>query len=338
MRPELKLQILRLVESSPFSMRETLGRLDVTVSTYYRWRNRFRRHGLSGLRDRSPSTGRVWNALLPEEREKIFKVADEEPEWSPREVACHITDHHGFSVSEATVYRILKRAGLVKPREVKTFPAGPEYTVKTKRRNQMWQTDATYLLVKNWGWYYLISILDDFSRRILAWRLQSFQNADAFSEVVELACEAAGLEHVPQTRRPLLLSDNGSALISQPFGDYLETKGLGHIFASPYHPQTNGKSERYHRSCKERVNLVVWETPGELEHAIAQFIAYYNSERYHEALGNVTPDDVYFGRKESILVRRAQLKKETFVKRKEHNAHRPWPQSVAAPGSITQGG
>ena len=85
--PEQKLQILRLVESSPFGVRETLGRLDVSVSTCYRRRHRFRHHGLTGLRDRSSFKARVWNELLPEERDKILEVADQEPEWSPREVA-----------------------------------------------------------------------------------------------------------------------------------------------------------------------------------------------------------------------------------------------------------
>jgi transposase InsO family protein len=328
MRPEQKLGILRHVESSPLPVRTTLARLDVPVSTYYRWRGLFRRSGITGLRDRSSFKGAVWNELLAEEREKVLEVADREPEWSPREIALHITDKHGFSVSESTVYRVLKRVGLVKPREVKTFPAGPEYTVKTRRPNQMWQTDATYLLVKNWGWYYLISILDDYSRRVLAWRLQSWQNADAFSEVVELAFEMTGMDRVPVPKRPKLLSDNGSALISRPFGDYLEARGVGHILASPYHPQANGKIERYHRSCKEQVNLVVWETPGQLEGEIRRFIDYYNSERYHEALGNVTPDDVYFGRKESILVRRARIKVQTLARRRERNNRKPWPHEA----------
>jgi len=312
MRPEQKLQILRAVESSPFSVRDALARLDVPVSTYYRWRHRFRRQGITGLRDGSSFNGSVWNQLLPQEREKVLTVADQEPGWSPREIACHITDHYGISVSEATVYRLLKRAGLVKPREVKTFPAGPEYSVKTARPNQQWQTDATYLLVKNWGWYYLISVLDDFSRRILAWRLQSCQDAGAFSEVVELACEATGMNQCPPFQRPKLVSDHGAALISKPFGDYLEAKGLGHILASPYHPQTNGKIERYHRSCKEQVNLIVWETPAELEGEIADFVHYYNAQRYHEALGNVTLDDVYFGRRDAILARRAWVKQWTL--------------------------
>ena len=324
MHPEQKLNILRHMEFSGLSVRKSLQLLDVPVSTYYRWRANFRQFGLEGLRDKTSSKSKGWNRLLPEERDAILAVARQHPQWSSREVACFITDSKGFSVSESTVYRMLKRLHLVKPREVKTFPAGSEYTCKTTRPNEQWQTDSTYILVKNWGWYYLISVLDDYSRKILAWRLQYCQDAAAFSEVIELACEATGMDSVPIDDRARLLSDNGPALISKPFGDYLETKGLGHIFASPFHPQTNGKIERYHRSLKETIHLVVWETPDELEGQINDFIEHYNTRRYHEALGNVRPDDVYFGRKESILRKRAETKKLTLARRKNYNMDNTW--------------
>ncbi len=321
MSPQEKLQILRAVQAaSPVSVGEALSRLDVSPSTYYRWRKRFESQGVAGLQDKTTREGRTWNRILPEEREKIFEVAMLYPEWSSREIACYVADSCGFTVSESTVFRLLKKQGWIKPREVRTFPAGPEYKIKTTRPNQQWQTDATYLLVKNWGWYYLISILDDYSRKILAWRLQDSMDAHAFADVVEDACEAAGLDAIPPTvTKPRLVTDRGPALISVIFGDYLEAKGIGHILASPYHPQTNGKIERYHRTAKERVNLLVWEAPDALRDEIARFIRFYNERRYHEALGNVTPDDVYYGRREGILQRRRQLQQRTVQRRKQVN-------------------
>ena len=335
-----KMEMLRVAMGSNTSIRKTLDALDLPKSTYYRWRYKWRQMGLMGLRDTCPKRSGSWNTLTPRQRSTIIDIATLNLDWPCRQISLYITDHEGFSVSKSTVYRILKAEGLMAERQIKTFPAGDEYFAKPQRVNEQWQTDATYLKVDLWGWQYLISVLDDYSRRILAWQLKGSMTADDFSDVVELAYEAAGMTTVADDRKPRLLSDRGSALISETFGLYLEQKGIGHILASPYHPQTNGKIERYHRSLKEKIQLQVWEHPDHLEQEIARFVAWYNSQRYHEALGNITPDDVYFGRKEAILKKRQALKEETIRTRREynqkHHANRTSKSSRLPMGSASQ--
>ncbi|MGB2960051.1 MAG: integrase core domain-containing protein, partial [Bacteroidota bacterium] len=101
--------------------------------------------------------------------------------------------------------------------------------------------------------------------------------------------------------------------------DYLQDRGMGHTRGAPYHPMTQGKIERFHRSMKNEIRLQHYYLPEELEQEINRFIEYYNNERYHESLNNVTPADVYFGRYQEVITRREQLKRETMKHRRLHN-------------------
>jgi len=193
---------------------------------------------------------------------------------SPRQLALRITDTEGLYISESTVYRVLKQEGLIKPAEVVGFKAAKEYHRKTKRPNELWATDCAHLKVVGWGWYYMVTVIDDFSRFILACKLQLDMTADSLIDVVQEAIDLTGITNVPVKDRTVLLSDNGSGYLSRKSGVYLRLVCLRHIIASPYHPQTNGKIERYHRTMKREVNLLPYETPTDLEEAIRSFVHY----------------------------------------------------------------
>jgi putative transposase len=124
--------------------------------------------------------------------------------------------------------------------------------------------------------------------------------------------------------RPRLLSDNGPCYVSGELRKFLEQKQMEHTRGAPYHPMTQGKIERYHRSLKNLVLLQNYAFPWDLEREIGRFVDYYNHQRYHESLDNVTPADVYFGRAKEVLTRREEIKRQTLeARRRQHDQSLP---------------
>ena len=322
MSAEKKREMIELVRRAPQAKRRTIAELGLSRSTFYRWQRRYRDQGEAGLVDRKPEPGAVWNRLRPQEQTVILETALQMPDLSPRELACQVTDHAGFTVSEASVYRVMKRHGLNRSITLVGFPAGNEFRVKTTAPNQLWQSDASYFFVVGWGWYYSIEVLDDFSRLVLASDLKPDMTANSISDVVEQAVAFTGLRQVPVEDRTKLLSDHGSGYLARIFEEYLRMLSIRHIYCAPHHPQTNGKIERFHETLKARMNLLVYTSPEELRRTMQAFIEYYNHRRYHEAIGNVTPADVYYGRREEILRRREEQKQRTIQERLRYNLSR----------------
>ena len=312
-----KMEMIRLVETSKLPVKQTLAELDVPRSTFYGWYRRYAEHGYDGLADQPPQRQQFWNRIPDHVRERVVEIALEKTELSPRQLAWHITDTEGYFISESSVYRILKGYDLVTSPVFELVSAKDAFDQPTKRVNEMWQTDFTQFKVVDWGYYYLCTVLDDYSRYILAWRLATTMGSTDVEETLNIAVTKTGVAQIKVVHRPRLLSDNGPAFISEALAKYLDRYKMHHIRGAPYHPQTQGKIERYHRSMKSIVKLDNYYTPSALEQAIASFVVYYNHERYHEALDNVTPADMYFGRREEILSQRQQIKQQTMRQRRE---------------------
>ena len=314
-----KMQIIRLVEESPVSVKKTLAELTINRSTFYTWYHRYQQGGYEALANRYRPPKQFWNQIPPWERQRVVEIALEHPQKSPRELAWYITDKRGYYISESTVYRILKAHDLVTSPVFTMISARDKFPHPTRAPNELWQTDFTWFKVVLWGWYYLCTILDDYSRYILAWQLCSGMSTEEVKQTIETAIEFSGIDDPSILYLPRLLSDNGPCYVSKALGQYLEAKGIMHTRGKPYHPMTQGKIERYHRSMKNILLLENYYSPSELEDQIGLFVDYYNNHRYHEALNNLTPSDVYYGRSREILTRREKIKNITMLQRRRYN-------------------
>lgn len=311
-----KLEIIRLVEQSHLPAKRTFDKLGVSRPTFYRWYDLYRRFGEAGLEDHRSGPSRSWNRIPESVRGQVLDMALERPELSPREVAVTFTDERTYFISEASVYRLLKAHGLITSPGYVVMKAADEFKDKTTAPNQLWQTDFTYFKVTGWGWFYLSTILDDFSRYVIAWKLCTTMKASDVTETLDMALMASGLDHANVMHQPRLLSDNGSSYIAGELAEWLGDRGIKHVRGAPCHPQTQGKIERWHQTLKNRILLENYYLPGDLEAQIENFIGHYNHRRYHESLKNLTPADVYFGRGQTILLEREKIKRKTIEQRR----------------------
>ena len=314
--PSEKVEIIRLVEESHLPTRRTLEILGIARSSFYRWYDRYRQGGPEALADRPSRPDRVWNRIPDDVREQIIEMALDCPELSPRELAVRFTDERRYFVSEASVYRLLKSQDLITSPAYIVIKAADEFREKTTAPNQLWQTDFTYLKITGWGWYYLSTILDDYSRYIVGWKLCATMKAQDVTDTLDLALAKSGLDQVNVGHRPRLLSDNGASYISGDLAEWLDDRKIKHIRGAPYHPQTQGKIERWHQTLKNRILLNNYYLPRELEERISAFVENYNNKRLHESLNNLSPADVYFGRGQAILEEREKIKKITIQNRR----------------------
>jgi putative transposase len=314
--PSDRVEIIRLVEESHLTTRRTLEILGIARSSFYRWYDRYQRGGPEALADRPSRPDRVWNRIPDVVWEQIIDMALDCPELSPRELAVRFTDEKRYFVSEASVYRLLKSQDLITSPAYIVIKAANEFREKTTAPNQLWKTDFTYLKITGWGCYYLSTILDDYSRYIVTWKLCVRMKAQEVTDTLDLALAKSGLDQVNVGHRPRLLSDNGASYISGDLAEWLDDKKIEHIRGAPYHPQTQGKIERWHQTLKNRILLNNYYLPRELEEQISVFVENYNNKRLHESLNNLTPADVYIGRGQTILEERERIKKLTIQNRR----------------------
>jgi putative transposase len=313
-----KMEIIRIVEDSPLGVKKTLRELDINRSTFYKWYRRYREGGHDALAARPPHRQQFWNAIPPWVGKQVVETALEHPEKSPRELAWYLTDTRKYFISESSVYRILKANDLITSPAYTVLSAKDKFDQPTVRVNQLWQTDFTYLKVVHWGWYYLSTVMDDYSRYILAWRLCSTMSSADVTATIDEAIAASGVEHVYIRHRPRLLSDNGPCYISCELKEYLADKGFTHTRSRPYHPMTQGKIERYHRTMKNILLLDNYYSPDDLKAHIEAFVEHYNNRRYHESLDNMTPADVYTGRAAEVMKKRKRIKERTMKERRKN--------------------
>ena len=239
-----KLEIIRLVEESHLSDRLTLAKLGIPRTTFYRWYDRYLQRGEAGLQDQSPKPKHVWNRIPNEVRREVVKLALKAHDLITSPAFIVIKAASEFKDKTTGINQLLLSGMQACPAGQGVRPTSPisRFSPSHRRKRR--------LPGKRWGWFYLSTILDDYSRYIISWKLCTNMRAEDVTDTLDLALQASGCDQVHVVHKPRLLSDNGSSYVSGGLAEWLQDKGMKHSRGAPYHPQTQGKIERWHQTMK----------------------------------------------------------------------------------------
>ena len=301
---------------SPLPRQQVLDQLEISKSTYYRWLKLQAEGRLQGANgDSYPA----WNRLRPEDEQIILARARAFPELTIHQLTLRITDYDGVYVSESTVYRILKKEGLINSGKRLGFNIGKEYHRKTIGTHELWVIDSVCINMFNRGWYHLVTVMDDYSRFILSWNMQLNMTEDTLSDLLQEAVDLVGMIGKPVEDRTALGSSHGASNLYWRFIEYMRLANIKHVIASPYQYETNGEMEMNHSTMSGEITLLRKQAPGALEAVAKSFVQYHNYMRYDKTLGYVTPFHVYMERDIIMRRRRREVKRRTLEVRMSRN-------------------
>jgi len=285
-------------------VKQLLEWMGLSTSKFHQWRKRY-----GQANEHNGKVPRDW-WLEEWEREAILGFHDRHPLDGYRRLAFMMLDDDVVAMSPSTVYRVLKNAGRLDRHRWAPSKKGSGF-VQPDGPHKHWHLDISYVNLAG-TFYFLISLLDGFSRYIVHWEIRETMKEFDMEVVVQRALEKFPGEH------PRIITDNGPQFIARDFKDFIRLMGLTHVRTSPYYPQSNGKLERWHGSIKrECIRPACPESLEEALRLVAAYVEDYNHVRLHSALGYITPADKLNGLDAVIFAERDRKLEEARERRKQ---------------------
>ncbi|MBU0711795.1 helix-turn-helix domain-containing protein [bacterium] len=314
-----KLRIINLVRESKLPIRIVLNQMGLNSSTYYKWYSRYRRSGPVGLENIKTTPKRFWNSLSKAERKQAIQIAFTNPEKAPKDIAKEFSEIYGSYISESSVYRILNSFDKFENKKITLIKGRNRFSETAGDTDNIWKTEFVYIRLFGWGFYYLMFIIDDYSKYVIDWKLYTNLTENDPEQLIITALWKTGQKGIRLKHRARLLTGNYSKLFIDRLKEFLYDYDLKNLRGNSSNARVIRKIDGTIQTKKNVINLNNYYLPGNIEEQIKRFIDYYNNECIIKAFSNMTPASIYHKQEGIVQQQREQIKEKTLLMRKIRN-------------------